>query len=256
MPAPSSWEFTYARFRETLEAARCSFEVVRLADVPQILRKRRGRAVVLRHDVDLDLRAALSMAEIECEMQVKSTYMVMLNSPLYRLEEPASLAILRELDSMGHEVSLHFDFDDPQHRARAPGYDFVEPRVRSAAARLEDLIGRRIESVSFHRPIPELIGGPLMVAGRVNAYAAELMQWYVSDSRARWRDGDPLPKLRQPAGDLLQLLIHPIWWGREHREDADRLEDFFQQATRGMPSLERQSYSDALASHLPIRRAG
>ena len=195
------------------------------------------------------------MAEIEGEFPVKATYMVMLNSPWYRLEESSSLAVLRELLSMGHEVSLHFDFDDEKQRTSASDYARVEPLVRSAAARLEELTGRPVKSVSFHRPIPELIRGPLVVAGLVNAYAAELMQWYISDSRARWREGDPLPMLLKPKCDFLQLLIHPIWWAQEHREGAERLEDFFQLTTRNMSRKQKQSYSDALAAHLTIRRA-
>jgi hypothetical protein len=110
--------------------------------------------------------------------------------------------------------------------------------------------------VSFHRPHPHFVRGPLYIAGLVNAYAAELMEWYLSDSRARWRDGDPLPRLLNPDRSLLQLLIHPIWWGDEHREGADRLEDFYQSATHHLSSEQKQTFSNALAGHLTIQRSG
>jgi hypothetical protein len=68
-----------------------------------------------------------------------------------------------------------------------------------------------------------VLRGPLKLAGVVNAYAAELMGWYVSDSKARWREGDPLATLDRPKGKVLQVLIHPIWWGPGHpREKLQR----------------------------------
>ena len=60
--------------------------------------------------------------------------------------------------------------------------------------------------------------------GKVNAYSRELMSWYLSDSAGNWREGEPLPLLSNPDRPLLQLLIHPFWWGEEHMSAGDRLQ--------------------------------
>ncbi len=78
---------------------------------------------------------------------------------------------------------------------------------------LEEYLGREVRSVSFHRPVPELLRGPLHIAGRVSGYAESLFGWYLSDSRARWREGEPIASLAQPRSPWLQILVHPVWWG-------------------------------------------
>lgn len=45
----------------------------------------RGSTVILRHDVDADLEAAVAMAEIERDLGLTTTYFLMLASPLYSL---------------------------------------------------------------------------------------------------------------------------------------------------------------------------
>ena len=95
-----------------------------------------------------------------------------------------------------------------------------------------------------------------MVVRRVNAYSRELMAWYLSDSKGNWREGEPLPKLLKPDKYLLQLLIHPIWWGDEHILPEDRLQAYFEVTTKGY-SLERiKAFDVALAGHLGIQRSG
>lgn len=43
------------------------------------------QCVILRHDVDTDLRKALEMAKLECQYGIKSTYFVLLTSNFYNL---------------------------------------------------------------------------------------------------------------------------------------------------------------------------
>src|SRR5205823_1486511 len=108
-----------------------------------------------------------------------------------------------------------------------------------------------VKSLSFHRPIPWLLRGPLLIGSRVNAYAAELMEWYLSDSKGCWREGEPLPKLRQPQGSKLQLLTHPIWWGDTHLTPAERLDEFAKEKTWRLSHSKAAEFDLALASTLP-----
>jgi hypothetical protein len=249
-------DLSYGYFERLLDAARASFSVKPVSCAPSALC---GAAptILLRHDVDLDLAAAVRMGDIESRRGIASTYMVMTTSPFYRLEASGSIARLKELEAMGHEIALHFDFADGTMRSTPPAIEAVAPLVDAAARRVEDAVGSPVRSVSFHRPLPGFLHGPLYLTGRVSAYARELMRWYLSDSAGRWREGEPLPMLERPKGALLQLLIHPIWWGERHRTAPERLQDFYDRATPELSAEDATRFSSDLADHIRrVRRSG
>jgi hypothetical protein len=204
----------------------------------------------------VSLERALRLAEVEAALGARATYRVMTNSPLYHLDAPASRAILARLLALGHEVGLHFDFEDPAQREAGATAQAVEPAITAACARLEAACGQPVRSLSFHRPLPQFLRGPSVVAGRVNAYAREFMDWYLSDSGGRWRQGEPLPMLEHPTRPVLQLLTHPIWWGEQHQAPPDRLNAFFAEATAGLAPAERARYDATLGEHIRVWRRG
>jgi len=251
-----SSDFSYRYFRSILQTARSNFGFHLFSEVPDVMNTSGQRKLFLRHDVDIDLTRALQMAKIEKELGICSTYMVMLNSPLlYNIEDKLSREIIQQLISMGHEIGLHFDLADDQ-RNQSLSITSIESKIYSDLKQLENIIQLPVQSISFHRPLPQFMRGPLKIAGRVNAYSQELMGWYLSDSAGNWREGEPLPKLLNPTGDLLQLLIHPIWWGDEHITSADRLEDYFTTTTQGWSPQRTQTFDTALSQQLGVRRSG
>ncbi|RJR46514.1 MAG: hypothetical protein C4567_02220 [Deltaproteobacteria bacterium] len=247
--------FHYDYFRELLTVAKDKFVLHLLKEAPLVLAAGAGPALLLRHDVDVSLKRAYAMAEIEHRLGVAATYMVLADSPLYRLATPESRGIIRDLQAMGHEVALHFaaPADPGEDEGR---WQELESRVLGAKALLEDILQAEVASISFHKPITRLLRGPLKIFNLVNAYSRELMDWYLSDSRGRWREGEPLPKLRQPAKPLLQLLIHPIWWGETHLGAMERMEDFFHSESRGYSTAERKILGRELTDTLGIPHAG
>jgi hypothetical protein len=250
---PAAWaaDFSFAYYRRLLEVARTRFALHVVGDAPRLEPTPARPALLLRHDVDVALGPARRLASLEYALGVRATYMVMLDAPLYRLDDAASRAVLADLCAMGHEIGLHFDFRAAERDA-AESLAAVEPAIAAACAALEALVGRPVRAVSFHRPHPQLLRGPRWVAGRVNAYAAELMDWYLSDSAGRWRAGEPLPQLTCPRRPLLQLLTHPIWWGPRHQPPADRLAAFVARQTRGWPPPARAAYCAVLAAHIRV----
>src|SRR5262249_19880138 len=81
----------------------CEFEEIsaRLAE---------GRPfVVLRHDIDINLRPALDFARIEQEHGVPATYFVLLRSPFYNSLSRASMEILSQIHRLGHQIAAHLD---------------------------------------------------------------------------------------------------------------------------------------------------
>lgn len=257
MGAGWSSDFSYEYFIRILQAIKLNFECCVISEAPAVLWSDDNRSkLFLRHDIDVDPEIAVKMAEIENKFRTRATYMVMINSPLYSVEDSYVQSMILRLISMGHEVGLHFDFDDDEERNVNLEIHSMEPKLDLACERLENIIHQPVKSVSFHRPLPHFLRGPFIVAGRVNAYSRELMTRYLSDSAGNWREGEPLPKLLNNNIPLLQLLIHPIWWGDKHMLPEDRLEEFFKSKTEGYPPEHAKLFDTVLTNHINVCRSG
>ena len=73
--------------------------------------------VILRHDVDLSLEAALVMAELEAEEGAWSTWFLMTRSVFYNLASAEGARAIARLRELGHRVAHHavwphVDLDD------------------------------------------------------------------------------------------------------------------------------------------------
>jgi hypothetical protein len=166
--------------------------------------------LLLRHDVDLSLDAALRLAELEAEASAAATYFLMTRSVFYNLASPEGERALRRLRELGHRVGLHA----------------VHPQL--------DLDDRFDPVVAWHNPDPEFMREP--VDAVVNVMQSPYFQpgHYRSDSNQRWRSGCPHEELGAARFEWLQLLTHPEIWvypGATMREtmlamlDAERERD-------------------------------
>jgi peptidoglycan/xylan/chitin deacetylase (PgdA/CDA1 family) len=172
--------------------------------------------VILRHDVDLSPERALAMARIEADLGVTSTYFFLLTAPVYDLLDPRHREALWEIESLGHDVGLHFD----THRAweERPDRRTLSETVTREMAALDRLTDGDVEVVSFHIP-PEWVLDSAF-EGFTNAYAPRYFSdiTYLSDSNQKWR-------VRRPFVDgvpeTVQLLVHPgLWEQRDRSLDA------------------------------------
>jgi hypothetical protein len=231
-------DFSYDYFRRILGNANSCFEVRLLSQACEIS-ETSSRSLILRHDVDVSLEKALAMAKIERDFGISATYMVMTESSLYSIEDNTSCDILRKIVDSDHEIGLHVD-------PRTLRSQSLEKEIDSDCRKLENMIGVPVKTFSFHRPRKKDQQGPMTIGGRVNAYAKKLQEWYVSDSGGRWRNGNILPDLLKYDKPLLQLLIHPIWWGPEHISGKDHLRAFFLERTKGKP----ESYARTLRKNI------
>ena len=176
-------EFSLAHYRELLDAARAGG--YRFAHFDQAPRE---GELYLRHDVDLSLDAALTMAELEAEEGASATYFLMTESVFYNLASSEGAAAIARLRALGHRVGLHA----------------VYPRV---------VLDERFDPVvAWHNPDPEYMTAP--VDGALNVMQEGWFDpaTYRSDSNQRWRFGCPHEELRARAFPWLQLLTHPEIW--------------------------------------------
>ena len=167
------------------------------------------KQLLLRHDIDVSIEAALDIAEVEAGLDVRASYFVMLRTEMYNPFSLRGLTGLARLADMGHEVGLHFDasyYDD--------ALEALDSAVEQECATLERMTGRRVEIVSFHRPPSALQGLERLVGGRHHTYEPRFTttMGYCSDSRGGWHHGHPMDHPTVAEGRALQLLTHPIWW--------------------------------------------
>lgn len=198
-------QFSLARYEALItELLARSYAVASFHDAEPV-----QRHLVLRHDVDMSLDAAVAMAQLESRIGVSSTYFVLLRTEFYNVFSRRGGDAVRTIQALGHEIGLHFDaayYD-------ADDTDFGEMAVRECDI-LEAVTSNQVRSFSLHRPHPAMLDSELVVPGKVNAYAARFFReiGYCSDSRGAWHYGHPLDHAAVQEGRALQLLTHPIWW--------------------------------------------
>ena len=158
--------------------------------------KYRCGSVILRHDVDFSVKKAYEHALFEQKERVNSTYFFLLRTDFYNPLSAENLALIKEIEMMGHRIGLHFDSGDLE----------TDLKVFSEGS------GIHITDFSFHRPAPELVGKDFELPGFNNAYSPLYTKEfkYLSDSRRRWRENPFSVIEKQP--DKLCILTHPIWY--------------------------------------------
>jgi hypothetical protein len=175
--------FDLAHYQEILEAARAGgYRFARFGEGPE------AGDLFLRHDIDLSLEAALAMAELEAELGVHATYLLMTESVFYNLASPEGAVAIARLRQLGHAVGLHA----------------VYPNA---------VLDERFDPVvSWHNPTRELMSEEIPDA--INVYGARYFSpgTYRSDSNQHWRAGCPHEDLRASAFPWLQILVHPAIW--------------------------------------------
>ena len=144
--------------------------------------------LLLRHDVDLSLDAAVRMAELEASSGAQATYFLMTQSVFYNLASHEGERALERLRELGHRVGLHA----------------VYPRA--------ELDGRFDPVVAWHNPDPEFMSAPIEGAINVMEPPWFSRETYRSDSNQHWRSGCPHEELHGGAFPWLQLLTHPEIW--------------------------------------------
>ena len=178
-----SCAFDLDHYRELLEASRAGgYRFAFFEGEP------RDGDLLLRHDVDLSLDAALRLAELEADAGARATYFLMTESVFYNLASDEGERALARLRELGHRVGLHA----------------VYPRAR---------LDERFEPVvAWHNPNPEYMSAPVNGAQNVMSAPWFSPATYRSDSNQHWRSGCPHDDLRTGAFPWLQLLTHPEIW--------------------------------------------
>jgi hypothetical protein len=190
-------DFSLAHYRELLVAARAGGYRCAGFDRPP-----EPGDLIIRHDVDLSLEAAVALAEVEAEAGAWSTWLLMTRSAFYNLRSAAGERAVARLRELGGRVAHHA----------------VWPHV--------DLDDRFEPVIAWHNPDPEYMNEP--VEGAVNVMSPPWFDpdHYRSDSNQRWRHGCPHEQLAAGGLEWLQLLIHPEIWVYEGETMGETMRTF------------------------------
>lgn len=184
---------------------------------------RSDKFVIMRHDVDFDLRKAAKLAKIEQELGVKSVYFVLLSSDFYNVLSAYNFNCIKEIIDCGHEVGLHFD------EVKYQGLDMkqIKKMIYEEVKILEDIIGQRVETVSMHRPSKQMLESELDLDYVVNTYGKVFFKdiKYLSDARMNWRE-DVFETIENEKFNKIQLLTHPFWYTEKELTITDKVKKF------------------------------
>ena len=165
-----SCTFDLGHYAELLDAARAGGYRFAAFDAPP-----RPGDLLLRHDVDLSLDAALRLAELERSHGATATYFLMTESVFYNLASREGAGAIARLRDLGHRVGLHAVYPNAALDER---FDPV---------------------VAWHNPDPEYMSSAITGAVNVMQHGYFDPATYRSDSNQHWRSGCPHAELRAGA---------------------------------------------------------
>ena len=215
---PDYSDFTILHYRQALAAAKDRYEFRFFDQEPTT-----EPHVLWRHDLDASVVRAASMATVEKEMGVRTTYFLRLHSAFYNPLETETHALICDIIRYGHQLGLHFE--------AAFHHVTTQQTLETALGRdrrvMEDWFGVEVTAFSFHNPQGDgMLGfGSDTYAGMVNTYGTHLNEYkYISDSNGYWRH-DRLYDVLTGGTRRLHVLTHPEWWTDHPMTPKDRIRD-------------------------------
>lgn len=182
------------------------------------------RTVILRHDVDFDLEKAAKMAVLEKELQVSSTYFILLSTNFYNIHSASSKKWIFNILGNGHTIGLHFD----ETKYEEEDTQALEGRILDEIKIFNQELGENIiRSVSMHRPSKRMLESDLQPKGIINSYSRKFFEEYkyLSDSRMNWRE-DVFSVIDSFGNNHLHILTHPFWYSEEEKTMKEKLNEF------------------------------
>lgn len=200
------------------------------------------RCVILRHDIDNSLEAALRLGGVEERLCISSTFFILLTSNFYNPASAKNLAAIRALQGMGHEIGLHFD-------EMAYGGELTPEQtvaaIQKEASILADILETPVTTVSMHRPSRATLEANLVIPGIINSYGQTFFHdfKYLSDSRRCWRE--PVEAIIQSGEyDRLHILTHAFWYHDREETIEESVKNYIQSANNERYDQMKENITD------------
>lgn len=167
----------------------------------------KGRQIILRHDIDCSLEMALEMARIDASYNIKSTFAVLLSSPLYNPFTPENIFFINEIHLLGHDIALHTESLNTREIE-------INQKIEKEMQVMKHFFPYIQPIFIWHNPQNNLLSH-IKVPNIVNAYDLKYIKemHYISDSVLRRTPEEFLECMGKY--NLIYLLLHPILWMAE-----------------------------------------
>jgi len=179
------------------------------------------KTVILRHDVDFDIKAAYRLSLLEEKYGIRSTFFLMATCHTYNLLSIENRAMILKMAKAGFEIGLHFN---------CAIYGLVSQKelikkIDFEAAILSSITGQKVKSISQHRPNAQ--GRYFLVEGYHNAYDPKIFssEQYFSDSRMTFQK-DIYHFLEKPKKFPIQILLHPFHYNNSQKDYQGMIHQF------------------------------
>ena len=209
--------FTYKNYKNFLKHMQNISKITTLANWSG------GNCIILRHDVDFDIKAAYNLSQIEKRYGIESTYFIRITGPYYNPLFKENRKMLGEMANDNFELGLHFDptvyntkFDDD-----------LKEKAEFEVKVLESITLHEVESISLHNP--SVHGQYLLFDGYKNGYDTRIFSddSYLSDSRMSFRGKDPYEFVKNAKNRPVQITLHPIHYSEDGGNYLDIFTDYF-----------------------------
>jgi hypothetical protein len=163
-----------------------------------------------RHDIDLSVHRAYTLAKIEKDLNIKSTFFLFLGSNFYNIFDKEIKNLIFKIKSLGHDLGLHFDSSQYPIKNK----NQLERHLNFEKNILEKLFDINIKVFSYHSPSQEILKyDDYKYAKMINTYAKYFKKnvEYCSDSDGYWRH-KRLENFLDTNYHKIQVLTHPGWW--------------------------------------------
>ena len=181
-----------------------------------------GCTFFLRHDVDVSLKKAVELAEIEAEHQLPSTYYILITSPFYNALSDSNIQRIKTIRELGMGIGLHYD-----PILNKQGNDRMVSDIVMQTRLLETYVGDLNGiSVTFHKPVmgKQVDKDLIEQLDGVDIYCPNYDSRfkYISDSGHNWRENPHDTVINY---DMVHLNTHPVWYSHVGLEMEECLHD-------------------------------
>lgn len=174
-----------------------------------------------RHDIDLSVHRAYSLASIENKLNIKSTFFIYLGSSFYNIFEKNIAHLIFDILSFGHRLGLHFD----SNKYTINNQKELEKFLTFEKKIFENLFNTEIKVFSFHSPSNEILKyDNFKYSNMINVYSNYFKKnvHYCSDSDGYWRH-KRLEDFLNKNYEKIQVLTHPGWWQKKEMSPFERV---------------------------------
>lgn len=161
--------------------------------------------IILRHDVDYEIKPAYDMAITEKSYGIKSTYFLRVTSEQYNVLSHINRIPLKEMSDIGFEIGLHFN--PLMYEKNWNEWAKFESSI------LESVVEQKIRALSLHNPgVTGLEHNFPSFINTYDGFSGYHSRNYFSDSSRDFRGKNPFKFVEKSRKNTIQMVFHPLYW--------------------------------------------